>query len=162
MEKCIYMHCYDFISQRPYDLQHGFQRGKNCTTQLLYVYHNIILALDKRLETHAVHLDFSKAFDKVSHKLLLHKLRSYGFSGSLLKWFNNYSTNRTQRVVIDGCYSDWLPVFSGVHQGSILGPFFFFIFINDLPDVVRSFDIALYADDSKIFKVIKSCFPLGR
>jgi hypothetical protein len=54
------------------------------------------------METHAVHLDFSKAFDKVSHKLLLHKLRSYGFSGSLLKWFNNYLTNRTQRVVIDG------------------------------------------------------------
>jgi hypothetical protein len=80
------MHCYNFISERLYDLQHGFQRGKNCTTQLLHdVYHNIISALDKRMETRAVHLDFSKAFDKVSHKLLLHKLRSYGFSSSLLK-----------------------------------------------------------------------------
>jgi hypothetical protein len=65
-------------------------------------------------------------------------------------------TNRTQRVVIDGCYSDWLPVSSGVPQGSILGPFFFIIFINDLPDVVSSSEIALYADDSKLFKVIKS------
>ena len=108
------------------------------------------------METRAVHLDFSKAFDKVSHKLLLHNLRSYGFGGSLLKWFNNYLTNRTQRVVIDGCYSDWLPVSSGVPQGSILGPFFFIIFINDLADVVSSSEIALYADDSKLFKVIKS------
>jgi hypothetical protein len=61
-----------------------------------------------------------------------------------------------QRVVIDGCYSDWLPVSSGVPQGSILGPFFFIIFINDLADVVSSSEIALYADDSKLFKVIKS------
>jgi hypothetical protein len=76
MEKCVYMHCYNFISERLYDLQHGFQRGKNCTTQLLHIYHNIISALDKRMETHAVHLDFSKAFYKVSHKLLLHKMIS--------------------------------------------------------------------------------------
>ena len=72
MEKCIHNHCiYNFISSKIYEMQHGFQRGKSCTTQLIQVYHNIVEALDKRMEVQCAHLDFSKAFDKVSHAVLL-------------------------------------------------------------------------------------------
>ena len=100
-------------------------------------------------------LDFSKAFDRVSHDLLLHKLCNFGISGSLLNWCENYRSHREQRVVIDGQSSAWSVVPSGVPQGSLLGPLFFVIFISDLPDVVMPGNtIALYADDCKTSRVV--------
>ena len=82
------------------------------------------------------------------------KLCNLGISGNLLNWCKGYLINRTQRIVIDG-YSSSSEITSGVPQGSILGPLFFVIFINDLPDVVCSDNtIALYADNSKMFRVI--------
>ena len=68
--------------------------------------------------------DINKAFDRVWHKGLLYKLKSVGFTDSLLHWCSNYLANRKQRVVIPGACSDWLPVTAGVPQGSILGPLF--------------------------------------
>ena len=86
---------------------------------------------------------------------MLHKLCNLGISGNLLNWCKDYLSNRTQRLVIDGYSSSLSEITSGVPQGSILGPLFFVIFINDLPDVVCSDNtIALYADDSKMFRVI--------
>ena len=157
LERCIHNHIYDFISSRINKLQHGFQRQKNCTTQLIQVYHNILEALDKRNEIDIIYLDFTKAFDKVSHPLLLQKLGEFGFLGRLLMWLGSYLSGRKQRVVLEGQHSDWLDVFSGVPQGSILGPLLFSIFINDLPNQVASPSLmGLYADDSKMFRVIKN------
>ena len=104
-----------------------------------------------------VFLEFSKAFDLVNHSLLIRKLNQYGVGEQLLECCKDYLRNRQQRVVVCGGTYDWLTVTSGVPQGSILGPLFFIIYINDLPGVVSDgYKIVLYADDSKLYKVIHS------
>ena len=104
-----------------------------------------------------VFLEFSKAFDLVNHSLLIRKLNQYGVGEQLLECCKDYLRNRQQRVVVCGGTYDWLTVTSGVPQGSILGPLFFIIYINDLPGVVCDGNkIVLYADDSKLYKVIHS------
>ena len=92
---------------------------------------------------------FAKVFDKVPHRRLLHKLDYYGIRGSTHKWINSSLSGRTQKVVLDGQASDPVPVLSGVPQGSVLGPILFLIFINDLPDNIRS-SVHLFADDCVI------------
>ena len=157
LERCVYNHIYHFISSRINKLQHGFQRQKNCSTQLIQVYHNILEALDKCNEIDIIYLDFTKAFDKVSHPLLLQKLEEFGFRGRLMMWLGSYLSGRKHRVVLEGQQSDWLAVSSGVPQGSILGPLLFSIFINDLPNQIASpSQMGLYADDSKMFRVTKN------
>ena len=135
-ERCVYNHCYPHISPRFYHLQHGFLRGKSTVTQLLHVYQEILDHLAGGKEVDAIHLDLSKAFDRVQHHMLLNKLEQYGISGSLLQWFRSYLSDRYQRVALDGTLSDWLPVTSGVTQGSILGPLLFLVYINDMPEYV--------------------------
>lgn len=118
--------------------------------------HHLSKALDAGYQVDAVFLDFSKAFDKVSYDILLHKLCNFGVSGCLLNWCRDYLSNRDQRVVVDGVSSDWRPISSGVPQGSLLGPLFFMMFINDMPDVVSPTSlVALYADDCKTSRVIQ-------
>jgi hypothetical protein len=157
LERCVFDHCYHHLSPHLYHLQHGFQKRKSTVTQLITVYHDIVEDIASGHEVDVIHLDLSKAFDKVSHHLLLSKLQSYGISGSLLKWFKSYLCDRQQRVVLDGVYSDWLPVLSGVPQGSILGPLLFLVYVNDMPNYVQGDSkLALFADDSKLYKVIKS------
>ncbi len=108
-------------------------------------------------EVDVLYLDFSKAFDSVDHGILLHKLQMHGINGTLLQWFENYLNERWQRVVIEDVASAWSPVTSGVPQGSILGPLLFVMFINDLPDNVSPGTVSsLYADDSKLYRKIRS------
>jgi hypothetical protein len=99
------------------DLQHGFRRKRSCTTQLLRVFHDVGMALDSGKEADMIYLDFSKAFDSVSHPKLLFKLEQHGISGTLLKWFTDYLNVRRQRVVVDGILSSFLYATSGVPQG---------------------------------------------
>ena len=157
LERCIFNSIYNKIKHLISNLQHGFLRGRSTSTQLLIVLQDILANLDKNFQTDLIYLDFSKAFDSVPHNLLILKLKSFGFCGSLLAWFDNYLTGRTQRVVLDGSCSGWLPVHSGVPQGSILGPLLFLFYINDMVDTVSpESTLALFADDSKVYRRIRS------
>ena len=98
-------------------------------------------------------MDFAKAFDKVPHRRLLHKLEYYGIRGSTHKWINSWLSGRTQQVVLDGQASDPVPVLSGVPQGSVLGPVLFLLFINDLPDNIRS-SVCLLAEECVLYRNI--------
>ena len=95
---------------------------RSCETQLILTHHQWATALDKGRQVDVVFLDFSKAFDKVNHAVLLQKLRNFGITGSLLQWCESYLSNRRQRVVLDGLSSSWSDGPSKVPQGSLLGP----------------------------------------
>ena len=134
----------------------SFRPGDSTTNQLLYLVNEIHMAFDgpKSLEVRAVFLDISKAFDKVWHDGLLFKLNQNGINGSLLKLFENYLHNRKQRVVVNGSYSDYSSIESGVPQGSVLGPLLFLVYINDLERNIKS-NINFFADDTMHFFVVK-------
>ena len=110
---------------------------------------------DKGNQTDVAILDFSKAFDTVPHKKLLHKLEQYGIEGSILAWLKDFLTNRKMKTVVEGEKSDDVKVDSGVPQGTVLGPLMFLCHINDLPDTVKS-QVRLFADDCLLYRTIKS------
>ena len=130
--------------------QHGFREGRSCLSNLLTTIEDWTSILDDRDCVDVAYLDFSKAFDLVSHKHLLLKLKNHGINGQVGNWIKAFLENRKQRVVIRGHKSDELDVLSGVPQGSVLGPILFLIFINDLPECTTC-PCSLFADDSKIY-----------
>ena len=101
-----------------------------------------------------IYCDFMKAFDKVPHNCLLHKIQSYGICGKLHRWIQSFLLNQQQWVRIQGSYSSWRKVLSGIPQGSVLGPLMFVIYINNLPSKATNSDLYLFADDAKTFKGI--------
>ena len=137
--------------------QSGFRCNDSCVNQLLSIVHNIYKAFDAypTLETRGVFLDMSKAFDKVWHEGLIFKLISVGVSDSLLSLIERFLSNRFQRVLLNGQTSEWLSVKAGVPQGSILGPLFFLIYINDLSDDIVS-TVKLFAEDTSLFSVVQN------
>ena len=136
--------------------QHGFRRGMSCETQLCATYHDLAKIAESSKTTHAVVLDFKKAFDKVPHALLMQKVRQIpDLNPQLINWIQNFLTNRRQRVVIRGQVSSERIVSSGVPQGSVLGPTLFLIYINDLPATVDC-NVSLYADDTLLYQQVTS------
>ena len=96
-----------------------------------------------------------KAFDTVPYKRLLKKLQAYGIHGQILRWIEAFLDNRQQQVCVGSSHSEWMDVRSGIPQGSVLGPTLFPIYINDIPSTVENV-VKLFADDTKIYRVINS------
>ena len=142
----IYVDNNDILSNR----QHGFRKKRSTLSAIVECLHDIYLNLNKHKDTYIVFLDLKKAFDTVSHKILLNKLKMVGLEQNSLNWLRSYLGDRQQRTLIDGNCSSELNVMYSVPQGSILGPTLFTIYINDLEPHVKS-NINLYADDTIIY-----------
>ena len=157
-EKCVRDELISVCLDRIHSSQHGFLPGKSCTTQLIPFVDNLALSLNNCNRTDVVYFDFAKAFDSVNHDIILHKLKfSFNVDGAMLKFLKAYLQGRKQRVVVDQTMSTDANVVSGVPQGSILGPLLFVLFINDMHSVISpGTNIALYADDTKIWRQIFS------
>ena len=135
-------------------LQHGFRKGRSCETQLIHFIEELARDAQGGGQTDAIVMDFSKAFDKVSHPRLLYKLKGFGIDGQVHAWIKNFLVHRVQRVVVDGEKSEEVDVKSGVPQGTVLGPILFLLFINDMPEHPRHSKIRLFADDCVIYRKI--------
>ena len=157
-ERCIRKELLSACEEKLDSRQHGFVNGKSCTTQMVPFTNNLALALNNKSKMDIIYFDFAKAFDSVSHDIILRKLKYlYGVDGLMLQFIKSYLQGRQQQVVVGGSISSTLPVQSGVPQGSILGPLLFVIFINDMFSCVsEGTNIALYADDTKIWRDICS------
>ena len=153
-EKCILSQLDSFFSLHNLltDKQFGFKKNISTGMALSNVYESFISNLEQNLITCSVFIDISKAFDSVNHKRLLNKLQCYGVRGLPLQLLSSYLSGRSQYTVTNGQKSSLLPISCGVPQGSVLGPFFFSVFINDLPDIT-DMQATLFADDA--------CFCLG-
>lgn len=136
--------------------QYGFQTGRSCTSQLIHHFGNLINILEEKCNVDALYLDFSKAFDKVDHQILLRKLKAIGITGKLHSWITSFLSNRFQQVMINGKSSKKAKVLSGVPQGTVLGPILFLLYINDLTQAIKHSYICIFADDSKLIKAIRS------
>ena len=162
MERCVHKHMTNYFTENnvitPY--QSGFVSGDSTVNQLLYLSNEFSKALDEGKEIRVIFCDISKAFDRVWHRGLIHKLRSAGISGSLLDWLSNYLENRQQRVCLQNCTSTWRSINAGVPQGSILGPLLFLIFINDIVNNIIGI-IQLYADDTILFDIVEDSLVTG-
>lgn len=131
--------------------QHGFRKARSTTTNLIALSDYVCSQLDLRRQVDAAYFDFRKAFDLVDNDILLNKMALMGFTPKLLDFFSDYLRDRCQFVRVDGFESFTFYTRSGVSQGSTLGPTLFLIMINDLPDVVRTAQCLLFADDLKLY-----------
>ena len=152
LEKCVQQHILKYLIENNLltEAQSGFIPGDSTVFQLTSIYDDFCKFLDSQITAQAIFFDISKAFDKVWHRALLHKMSAIGIRGQLLDWFADYLTNRVQSVVLKGNKSAYLPVMAGVPQGSVLGPVLFLIYINDIVADIES-TVKLFADDTSMY-----------
>lgn len=152
-EFCIHHVTIRHVSRRVSERQHGFLAGRSTVTNLAVLSQYLAESLDSGGQVDVVYTDFSKAFDRIDHGLLISKLPSFGFSEKFIRLLTSYISGRRQFVEVRGCRSMLFDVPSGVPQGSVIGPLLFNIFIDDVTLVLKN-RCLLYADDMKVYSRI--------
>ena len=130
--------------------QHGFNKGKSCLTNLLFFLEDVTKAIDEGKPLCVIYLEFSKAFDKVPHKILLHKIESRGISGEVAAWSGEWLCDRKQNVVFNGEISRLQGCFIGHAPRLCSWTNTFLIFVID---TVISRHIQKFAGDCKVFRL---------
>ena len=143
------------INQLISDCQHGFISQRSTLTQQISFFNRLAQNQTRKQDCNAIYLDFTKAFDKISHNKLLHVLSHFKINNIVLTWIRNFLSNRTQKTVIEGTYSASCPVTSGVPQGSVLAPLLFVLYLESLLKELKdncsnATNIFAFADDVKI------------
>lgn len=155
-EKLVYDSIYPIIIKGIPTQQHGFLRNRSTVTNLTLFSKYVLDSMECGGQVDVVYTDFEKAFDRVDHVILISKLGALGIQGDLLRWIESYLANRSQLVVMGGYSSDVVDIPSGVPQGSHLGPLLYNAYLYDIYACLSHSEFLMYADDTKIFRVIKS------
>lgn len=148
----MYFHCKSLFSP----VQHGFLKSRSTTTNLTTFVSSTLCALENGNEVDVVTTDFSKAFDKISHKVIILKLQYLGFPSGFVTWLESYLKTRQYKVLFRSSISNPIIATSGVPQGSHLGPLIFILSINDVEHFINNSNLLVFADDMKISRIISS------